>query len=146
MEDVLFHTLVTDILDIDDPILSRDPYWIVNGMNSETTFRPLTLHMLALCRSNPYENQAITKPLINQGTHVIPTELHHYYYHWKLDKLGNTACTYCGKGHPRSCGLKSHPDANQNTAILWCESVVGKAITRLKSQMRPWTLKMVTTP
>ena len=34
-------------------------------------------------------------------------------------------------------GLKSHPDTNQgainqNTAIPWCESIVGKAITRLK--------------
>ena len=23
-------------------------------------------------------------------------------------------CTYCGKVHPEGCGLKTHPDANQN--------------------------------
>ena len=41
-------------------------------------------------------------------------------------------CTYCGKVHPVGCVLKSHPDANQNTAIPWKDSPTGKAIIRLK--------------
>ena len=41
------------------------------------------------------------------------------------NKTGYPACTYCGKGHPGNFGLTSHLDANQNTAIPWCESVEG---------------------
>jgi len=40
--------------------------------------------------------------------------------------------TYCGKVYPVGCVLKSHPDANKNTAIPWKDSPTGKAIIKLE--------------
>ena len=37
-------------------------------------------------------------------------------------------CTYCGKRHASKCGLRNHPDANDETTIEWADSKIGKAI------------------
>ena len=42
-------------------------------------------------------------------------------------------CTYCDKVHPEGCGLKTHPDANQNPFIPWNASVDGR-VTSLKDR------------
>jgi len=105
---------------------SKDPYWIVIETNSETTFRPLTLH---IPQTQIRNQQAVTKPLINQGTHVSqnrpPLLPQPQPQPQPQEPLPSTACTYCGKEHP---GL-THPDANQNTVMV---SVIGRAIIRLK--------------
>jgi len=37
-------------------------------------------------------------------------------------------CTYCGKRNVSQCGLRTHPDANDDTTIEWSDSKIGKAI------------------
>jgi len=101
-------------------------------MNSETTFRltsayagtvPYTDTSTKSTGGNKTVNKSGNTRFPKQTTTTTPTG---------TPKSGYPACTYCGKGHPSNCGLTSHPDANLNTAIPWSESVVGKAVARLK--------------
>ena len=48
-----------------------------------------------------------------------------------IDNYHNRQATL-RKGTPWELWVNIAPDANQNTAIPWCESVVRRAVTRLK--------------
>ena len=127
MEDGLFHTPVTDI---DDrllqwgSILGRKRNELQNYCPSPNSayagavpFQPIR---------KPGVNKAFNKSGNTRYSNRAPPII------LPRDKSGNTACTCYGKRHPGSCGLKSHPNENQNTAIPWCESVAGRTITWLK--------------
>jgi hypothetical protein len=46
------------------------------------------------------------------------------------DRLRPTKCYCCGKTHGEPCGLRTHPDANNDPNTSWLDSKIGKAINR----------------
>jgi len=127
MEDGLFNTCVANTLDIGGGIVQwisiLDRTWneLRNYFPSRTAANAGAVSLQSTDTNE--KTWAVTKPLLKQGTHIIPNQIT---MSTTTGPLSNQATLHTPtvERDTGSCGFKMHHDANQNSVILWCEFVL----------------------